>query len=65
MEKKVGIKRDTINEINTGCDMDIKKKGETKIIFAGVDNLVIKPLPSVNLIAKYVGATERGMIIKM
>lgn len=71
-EQIVLVTTDTINEINTGCNMDMKKKnGEsTKITFPGVDNFVIKPLPSVNLVAKHVGATKGGnmgvsMVINM
>jgi hypothetical protein len=50
------VTTETINEINTGCDMDMND--EIKITFPGVDNLVIKPLASVKLIAGKVGSIK-------
>lgn len=51
------VSTETINEINTACNMDMNG-GETKITFAGVDNLVIKPMASVSLIAGKVGSIK-------
>jgi hypothetical protein len=51
------VSTETINEINTACNMDMNGD-ETKITFAGVDNLVIKPSGSVSLIAGKVGSIK-------
>ena len=58
-EQIVLVTTDTINKINTGCNMDMK--GKTKrITFPGVDNLVITPSASVKIVAKHVGG-ESGV----